>query len=327
MIKFIKDIEKKVLVNQCITFEEAIKLSTIMEEESLKQLYNTANKVRETFLGKEIDLCTIMNAKSGSCSEDCKFCAQSAHYKTSVEKYGLVSKEEALKLAKENEAEGVNRFSLVTSGKGINDSDFEKVLDIYETLNNEVKMDLCASLGIIGYEKFIKLREKGITMYHHNLETSREYYDNICTTHSYDERINTINAAKKAGMKVCSGGIIGFGEGFEDRIRLAFQLKELGVTSIPVNVLNPIKGTPLENSKSLSQSEILKTMAIFRLINPKAYIRLAGGRNLIDYYGKNCFNVGVNATITGNYLTTSGNKICDDHKMINELKLEVRKNG
>lgn len=326
MIEFIKEVEKKILENQGITFEEAVKLSTIDGQEDLEQLFNSANKLREVFSGKEIDFCTIMNAKSGRCSEDCKFCAQSAHYKTEVDVYGLVSKEAAIKLAKENESEGVNRFSLVTSGRGINGSEFEKVLDIYEELNKEVKMDLCASLGIMEYEQFLKLKEKGITMYHHNLEASREYYDNICTTHSYDERIDTINAAKNAGLDICSGGIIGLGESFEDRIKLAFQLKELEVKSIPVNILNPIKGTPLENAKSLTQEEILKTIAIFRLINPEAFIRLAGGRNLIDEFGKNCFNAGANATITGNYLTTSGNKICDDKKMISDLKLEVRKN-
>ncbi|MEG1254647.1 biotin synthase BioB [Clostridium sp.] len=327
MKEFIKGLEKKVLEKEGITFEEAMKLSSIEAKEDLAQLCNSASNIREFFCGKEIDLCTIMNAKSGRCSEDCKFCAQSAHYKTNVEVYELVSKEAALKLAKENESEGVNRFSLVTSGRGITGSDFEKVLDIYEDLNKEVKMDLCASLGILAYEELLKLREKGITMYHHNLETSRAYYEEICTTHSYDERIDTINAAKQAGMAICSGGIIGLGESLEDRVTFAFQLRDLGVKSIPVNILNPVKGTPLENAKVLSQEEILKTIAIFRLVNPEAFIRLAGGRNLIHEFGKNCFNAGANATITGNYLTTSGNKICDDKKMVSELKLEVRKNG
>ncbi|MBU3144888.1 biotin synthase BioB [Clostridium sp. CF012] len=327
MREYIKSIEEKVLAGQGISFEEAMKLADIEEKEDIVLLCNSANKVRECFCGREVDLCTIMNAKSGSCTEDCKFCAQSAHYKTDVEVYGLVSKEDALKLARENQNEGVNRFSLVTSGRGTTGRDFEKILDIYEELNRETKIDLCASLGILRYEELVKLRENGITMYHHNLETSREYYDKICTTHSYDERIDTINAASRAGMLVCCGGIIGLGESLRDRINLAFQLRDLGVKSIPINVLNPIKGTPLENVESLSQDEILKTIAIFRLVNPEALIRLAGGRNKIDEFGKNCFNAGANATITGNYLTTSGNKICDDMKMVSELKLEVRKNG
>jgi biotin synthase len=327
MREFIKSIEEKVLGGQGISFEEAMKLADLEEKEDIVELCNSANNIREFFCGKEVDLCSIMNAKSGHCSEDCKFCAQSAHYKTNAEVYGLISKEAALELAKENESERINRFSLVTSGRGIIGNEFEKVLEIYEELNKEIKMDLCASLGILGYEEFLKLKETGINMYHHNLETSREYYEKICTTHSYDERIDTINAASRAGMTICSGGIIGLGESLEDRVKLAFQVKDLGVESIPINVLNPVKGTPLENAESLSQEEILKTIAIFRFVNPKAFIRLAGGRNLIDEFGKNCFKAGANATITGNYLTTSGNKICDDKKMVSELKLEVRING
>jgi biotin synthase len=327
MRKFIKDLEKKILAGGVIKFQEAMKLAFIEEIEDLEQLCNSANNIRYAFCGNEVDLCTIMNAKSGRCSEDCKFCAQSAHYKTNAEVYDLVSKEVALNLAKENEAEGVNRFSLVTSGRGLTGNDFTKILDIYEELKKEVKMDLCASLGILGYNELLELSKRGVAMYHHNLETSREFYEEVCTTHSYDERIATINSAKEAGMTVCSGGIIGLGESFEDRVKLAFQLRDLEIKSIPVNILNPVKGTPLENSQSLSQEEILKTIAIFRLVNPKAFIRLAGGRNLIDEFGKSCFKAGANATITGNYLTTSGNKICDDKKMMRELKLEVRKNG
>lgn len=327
MKSFIKDLEIRILSGEYINFQEAMALTELKNNEEIEQLCLSANNIRKTFCGNKVDLCSIMNAKSGRCSEDCKFCAQSVHYNTNAEIYGLVSKEAALKVAKENESEGVNRFSLVTSGRGITSSDFEKVLDIYEKLNRELKMKLCASLGILEYDKLLKLKERGITMYHHNLETSREFYKEICTTHSYEERIDTIKAAQKAGIPVCSGGIIGLGESWVDRINLAFQLKELKIMSIPVNVLNPVKGTPLEDSKNLSQEDILKTIAIFRFINPKALIRLAGGRNLIRDLGKECFNSGANATITGNYLTTSGNKICDDKKMISELKLEVRSDG
>ncbi len=327
MKSFIKDLEIRILSGEYINFQEAMALTELKNNEEIEQLCLSANNIRKTFCGNKVDLCSIMNAKSGRCSEDCKFCAQSVHYNTNAEIYGLVSKEAALKVAKENESEGVNRFSLVTSGRGITSSDFEKVLDIYEKLNRELKMKLCASLGILEYDKLLKLKERGITMYHHNLETSREFYKEICTTHSYEERIDTIKAAQKAGIPVCSGGIIGLGESWVDRINLAFQLKELKIMSIPVNVLNPVKGTPLEGSKNLSQEDILKTIAIFRFINPKALIRLAGGRNLIRDLGKECFNSGANATITGNYLTTSGNKICDDKKMISELKLEVRSDG
>ncbi len=327
MKSFIKDLEIRILSGEYINFQEAMALTELRNNDEIEQLCLSANNIRKTLCGNKVDLCSIMNAKSGRCSEDCKFCAQSVHYNTNAEVYDLASKEAALKLAKENESEGVNRFSLVTSGRGITSSDFDKVLDIYENLNRELKIELCASLGILEYDKLLKLKDRGITMYHHNLETSREFYKEICTTHSYEERIDTIKAAQKAGIPVCSGGIIGLGESWIDRINLAFQLKELKIMSIPVNVLNPVKGTPLEDSKNLSQEDILKTIAIFRFINPKALIRLAGGRNLIRDLGKECFNSGANATITGNYLTTSGNKICDDKKMISELKLEVRSDG
>ena len=325
MNSIIKVIEEKVLSGADIDFTEAMSLMN-MDDRYIDKLSESASRVQQKYCGREVDLCTIMNAKSGKCTEDCKFCAQSVHYNTDIEVSDLVEKDEVIALAKENEREGVNRFSLVTGSRGIEGKDFEKVIDIYENLRGEVKMDLCASLGILDFERFERLRKTGITMYHHNLETSREYYSEICTTHSYDERIDTIQAAKKAGMKVCSGTIIGLGESLEDRVSLAILLRELGVESIPINVLNPIKGTPLENNKPLSQNEILKTIAVFRLINKNAYIRLAGGRNLIDDNGKQCFNSGANATITGNYLTTSGNKICDDRDMISKLNYDLRQN-
>lgn len=322
---FISLLENKVCARENISYYEAVRLSEI-DNEHINELFMAADRIRDKFNGNIVNLCSIINAKCGSCSEDCKFCAQSAHYKTNIEEHEIVSIDQVLDLAKENQHCGVNRFSLVTSGRGIKGQDFQKVIKIYEELKNEVSMDLCASLGILDYEQLLTLRETGVNMYHHNLETSRDYYEKICTTHSYDERIETINIAKKAGLQVCSGGIIGMGEDMEDRIKLAIQLRELEVTSIPINILNPIKGTPLENMKRLNEEEILKTVAIFRFINPEAYIRLAGGRNLIKDSGRECFTVGANATISGNYLTTSGNKILDDINMIKELGFEVRKN-
>lgn len=323
---FISLLENKVYVGENISYYEAVRLSEI-DNEHINELFRAADKIRDKFNGNIVNLCSIINAKCGSCSEDCKFCAQSAHYKTNIEEHEIVSIDQVLDLAKENQHCGVNRFSLVTSGRGINGQDFQKVIKIYEELKNEVSMDLCASLGILDYEQLLTLRETGVNMYHHNLETSKDYYEKICTTHSYDERIETINNARRAGLQVCSGGIIGMGEDMKDRIKLAIQLRELEVTSIPINILNPIKGTPLQDMKRLNEEEILKTIAIFRFINPRAYIRLAGGRNLIKNFGRKCFTVGANATISGNYLTTSGNKILDDINMIKELGFEVRKNG
>nr|WP_243128303.1 biotin synthase BioB [Clostridium niameyense] len=308
-----------------ITKDQAIYLDNLNEED-LQKLFHGANRIREKFMGNKVDLCSIMNAKSGRCSEDCKFCAQSIRYNTDVKVHGIVDKDEAIKLALENEKEGINKFSLVTSGRGLLGKEFYEIVRIYKTLREKVNIDLCASLGILTYEQLVSLKKVGVSTYHHNLETNRNYYKKICTTHSYDERINTIKNAQRAGLKVCCGGIIGLGESMKDRIDLAFELNSLNIKSIPINVLNPIKGTPLQEAKPLTQKEILKTMAIFRFINPKADIRLAGGRNLIENFGESCFKVGVSATISGNYLTTSGNKIKDDINMINNLGLEVKNN-
>lgn len=317
-------LEQKVNNGEKISFEEAINLAQISDNQNLKKLFEAADRIRDRFNGNVVDLCSIMNAKSGKCTENCKFCAQSAYYKTGAAEYGIVSKQEALALAKENKEEGVNRFSLVTSGRRLDGEDFDRAVEIYQMINKEINIKLCASLGAIEYEQILRLKSAGVTMYHHNLETSEEYYTKICTTHPYEERVNTIKKVNKAGLKVCSGGIIGMGESMLDRIKLAFAVSELEVTSIPINVLNPVKGTPLENAVPLSQDEILKTIAVFRFINPKAYIRLAGGRNMIKDSGKDCLRAGANATISGNYLTTSGNKIKDDINMIKDLELKVK---
>lgn len=320
MVDIILNLESKVNNEERLSFEEAMKLSKVSD---LEALCKAADRIREKFNGNVVDLCTIMNAKSGKCSENCKYCAQSSHYKTSVDEYSLVGLEEALKLARENELCGVNRFSLVTSGRGLSGKEFEEILRIYEVLRAETKLKLCASLGILNYEQLLALNKVGVTKYHHNIEASRNYFNKICTTHSYEDRINTIENAKKAGMTICSGGIIGMGESLEDRVNMMLELSKLQVSSIPINVLNPIKGTPLEGSEPLEEGEILRTIALFRFINPKAFIRFGAGRNFLREYGKSGFTSGINATITGNYLTTSGNNIADDKAMVKELGLEV----
>lgn len=325
-MNIIKNLENKIYESKSITKEEALYMASLNKEEDLQKLFYGANRIRKKFMGNKVDLCSIMNGKSGRCSEDCKFCAQSIRYNTNVKVYGIVNEDEAIELALENEKEGINRFSLVTSGRGLCGKEFCEILRIYKTLREKVSIGLCASLGILTYEQLVSLKEVGVSTYHHNLETNRNYYEKICTTHSYDERINTIKNAQRAGLKVCCGGIIGLGETMENRIDLAFELNSLNIKSIPINLLNPIKGTPLQGAKPLTQEEILKTMAIFRFINPKADIRLAGGRNLIENFGESCFKVGASATISGNYLTTSGNKIKDDINMINNLGLEVKNN-
>ncbi|SHK24809.1 biotin synthase [Caminicella sporogenes DSM 14501] len=325
MKELILKITDKVLKGEDITYEEALDLINIDDNnmEILEYLFQGANKIREKFMGKKVDLCTIINAKSGMCSEDCKFCAQSSHYNTDVKKYNLLDYDEILKRAKEMEKAGAHRFSLVTSGKGIKGKEFDKLLDIYKRLNRDTNLKLCASHGVISYEQVLKLKESGVSMYHHNIETCKDYYQEICTTHSYEERIQTIKNVINAGMDICCGGIIGLGESLEDRVKMAFEIKELGVKSIPINVLNPIKGTPLEDKEILHPFEILKTMAVYRYIIPDSYIRYAGGRMAIKDKQNIGFKAGVNAALVGNYLTTIGSDINKDKKMILCEGLEI----
>ncbi|MCT4598483.1 MAG: biotin synthase BioB [Vallitalea sp.] len=314
-------IKNKIIKGYDLKKKEAVELYKGIDTE---RLYEIANDVRKFFMGNKVSLCTIMNAKSGQCSEDCKYCAQSSHYETNIEEYPLISKEDAITRAKENISYGVNHFSLVTSGKGLIGKDFEKIIDIYKELSiNFPELKLCASHGIISYDQAKKLKEAGVTTYHHNLESSKRFYKEICTTHSYNDRVNTILNAQKAGLSVCSGGIIGMGETIFDRINMAYELKKLKIKSIPINILKPVKGTPYEHKNKLKPEEILKTIAIFRLILPKAYIRFAGGRSFLGKYEAKGFEAGVNGALVGNYLTTIGNKIEEDIEMIKEMGFEI----
>lgn len=289
----------------------------------LDALLEGADKIREYFCGDKVDLCTIINGRSGRCGEDCKYCAQSAHNHTNCEVYDFLPKEKILAEALANEKEGVDRFAIVTAGRSLSGEDFEKAIDAYETMHRECKLDLCASLGFLTKEQFHRLHEAGVTSYHDNIETSRRNFPNICTTHTYDEKIATIKMAQEEGFCVCSGGIIGMGETWEDRLDMAVSLAELGIMSIPINTLMPIPGTPLENLKQLSEEDILRTIAFFRYINPEANVRLAAGRALVTNDGEATFSGGASATITGNMLTTSGSTIESDKKLLRGLGRDV----
>ena len=287
----------------------------------LEELQEGARLIQEKFCGNHIDLCTIINGKSGRCSEDCKYCAQSARHKTGVDEYDFLPAQEILKVALANERAGVNRFSIVTSGRALDGKNFERAIEAYKILRANLKIDLCASHGILNAEQLRRLRATGVTSYHHNLETSRRFFSKICTTHTYDDRIKTIKLAQAEGFCVCSGGIIGMGETWQDRIDLAFELAALKIESIPVNVLMPILGTALENLKSLAPEDILRTIAIFRYINPTANVRLAAGRKFLPDCGASALKHGASASITGNMLTTSSNSIKDDLKLLDSLGL------
>ena len=284
-------------------------------------LEREAGRLARHFCGNHIDLCTILNGKSGRCSENCKYCAQSAHHKTGVDEYPFLSKKEIIANARANERAGANRFSIVTSGRALSDKDFDNAVDAYQTIHDTLHIDLCASHGILPRERLRRLYAAGVTSYHHNIETSKRFFPEICTTHTYEDRIKTIKLAQEEGLCVCSGGIIGMGETWEDRIDMACSLAELGIASIPINSLMPIPGTPLEELQQLSSNDILRTIAFFRFINPTANIRLGAGRKLIEQNGAPAFLHGASASITGNMLTTSGTTIIEDMKLLNRLGL------
>jgi biotin synthase len=290
-------------------------------EVPLEELQRGAGLIQKHFCGNHIDLCTIINGKSGRCGENCKYCAQSKNHNTGIDEYKFLPTNEILAVAKMNEKAGVNRFSIVTSGRALSGDDFEKAIEAYKILRENLKIDLCASHGILNAEQFKRLRETGVTSYHHNIETSRRFFPQICTSHTYDDRINTIKIAQAAGFNVCSGGIIGMGETWQDRIDMAFELANLKIKSIPINALMAVKGTPLENTPPLSADEILRTVAIFRFINPTANIRLAAGRKLLPDFGASAFLYGASASITGNMLTTSGTTIRFDIELLKKLGL------
>lgn len=318
----IKKLKDKIFDGKYIDFDEAIMLLQINDDSNLEFLCNAANEIRKHFCGDNFDLCTILNAKSGKCSENCKYCAQSAHFNTKVEVYPLLSKEQVLEEAKLVESQGANRFSLVTSGRGLQgeSEECEKLIDMYMDINKNTNLSVCASHGIADKFALKKLFDAGVEMYHHNLETSREFYPNICTTHTYDERVETIKNAQEIGLKVCSGGIFGLGETNIDRIKMAFELRKLNVVSVPINILTQIKGTPLEKVADIEPKEILKIIGIYRFILPNVNLRYAGGRVKLGNLQEKGITSGINSALTGNFLTTTGTTIAADKEM-------VQKNG
>ena len=281
-----------------------------------KELYELAHRTTRKYLGNRFDSCSIINAKSGNCSENCKWCSQSVFSRCNIEKYPLVSVDRAVKEGLYNSSFGIKRFSLVTSGKRVSKKEIDEICKIVKALKETGKIIPCVSLGLIDEEDMNKLTAAGVTRYHCNMESSPSYFGELCTTHTQEEKIKTLKAAEKAGLSLCSGGIIGMGETMVDRIELALLLRDLNVKSIPINFLNPIKGTPLQDAKPLTEDEILTTIAIFRLINPTAFLRFAGGRALISKeIQEKALYIGINSAIMGDMLTTLGNSARNDIAM------------
>jgi biotin synthase len=318
----VKDLAKEIINGRRIKRGEDLSYFLTAD---LQELCDGANEIRETLCGNHIDLCTIINGRSGKCSENCKFCAQSGHHCTGVNEYDFLDADTIIEDCNRNASQGVHRYSIVTAGRTLSGEDFDKAIEAYDRMNHECDIELCASHGLLTTEQFQQLWDSGVRMYHSNIETSKRNFPNICTTHTYDDKIACIKRAKSIGFRVCSGGIIGMGETWEDRMDMAVSLSELQVDSIPINVLMPIKGTPLENQPPISTDDILRTIAMFRYINPTVDVRLAGGRNSMENSGMIAFNAGANATITGDMLTTSGNNIKDDLQMLTDMGFDISK--
>jgi len=316
-IELLKD---NILNGYKITKKEALELISA----DLPNLCKAAEEIRNKFCGNSFDLCSIINAKSGRCSENCRFCAQSAYYQTDIAEYSLVSGDKIIENALRNHAGGILRFSIVTSGRTLSDTEMAELCSVYKKLSKACNVSLCASHGFLSEKQFMNLKEAGVSRCHCNIETSRNYFPKICSTHEYADKIKTIENAKKAGLEVCSGIIMGMGETFKDRIDAFFDLNKMNIKSIPLNILNPIKGTPFEKNEIINEDDVCRTIAIARFILPEAALRLAGGRGLFKDKGKRMIMSGANAAISGDMLTTSGISFEKDKKLIKMLGFEIK---
>ena len=321
MEKRLEELKQKVLEGYKVNKQEVLALAEL----PLEELCTAADEIRRKFCGSSFDLCTIINGKSGKCSENCKYCAQSSFYHTNVESYPLLGTEELLKQAQYNSERGVPRYSIVTSGKKLSGKEVEQVCESIRAIKESVDISVCVSFGLLEQADFQKVKEAGAVRVHNNLEASEGYFPKVCTTHTQQDKINALKAARNAGLSICSGGIMGLGETMEDRIDLALTLRDLEVSSVPINMLNPIPGTPYEHNPRLTEEDMCRIVAIFRFILPKAFIRLAGGRGLMRDQGRKCFQSGANAAITGDMLTTTGITIKQDLQMLQELGYQVAK--
>lgn len=316
----IKALYDRVIGGYLIRREEAL----FLYKEDLGDLTRYADMIRDHFCGNQFDMCTIINGKSGLCSENCKFCAQSSHYNTGSKVYSLLSEEEILADAKKNAGQGVMRYSIVTAGRSLSDGEVDRMCQIIRRIKEEVHISVCVSFGLLKEDQFRRLKEAGAERVHNNLEASENFFPSVCTSHSFSDKVQAIRAAQDAGLDVCSGGIMGLGESIEDRIDMALSLRDLGIESIPVNMLNPIPGTPMEKHESLDEKEMQRIIAVYRFILPKAFIRLAGGRGLMSDKGKACFMSGANAAISGDMLTTAGITVDKDKKLLEELDYMIK---
>lgn len=295
-----------------------------LPDDVLPDLFCCANKLRRAYKSEGVFTCGIVNAKSGHCSQDCAFCAQSGHYRTGVKTYPLMTMDTMVKHARTLKSQGATRFSMVTSGFEMKSRELDVVCRTAEHVCQKLGMTVCTSLGGLTEDAAKRLRGAGVTNYHHNLETARSYFDRVCSTHDYAEDLYTVHTAAAAGMRVCCGGIFGLGESWEQRVEMAFTIKSLDVPSVPLNFLNPIAGTPMADRPLLSPMEALKCIALHRLIMPDRDIIVCGGREItLKDYQSWLFLAGANGLMVGNYLTTEGRSVQEDLDMIRHMGLDV----
>jgi biotin synthase len=318
-LKLIEDFKTRVLAGETLSAEEVYQLADIEDVDARRALRDAAADITKQFCPREFDSCSIVNARSGSCSENCKWCAQSRHYETGCKTYALIDRDECHRIARYNHERGVKRFSLVASGRRVSGEALKQMVSILHEVKEETGMHVCASMGLLNSEELQQLWDGGVHRYHCNLEAAPSYFPNLCTSHTIEDKLKTIQAARKIGFEVCSGGIIGMGETMRQRAELAITLRQVEPHSIPINILCPIPGTPLANSEPLSENEILHTIAVFRFAHPKVQLRFAGGRQQLSREAQlEALRIGMNSGVVGDLLTTVGSTIAQDQKLVGE---------
>ena len=323
----IDEMTKRLINGGDISTDEGLWLLNL-DHDYLPWLMSSADRLRKTFRGNQVEVCAISNVRSGNCSENCSFCAQSGHHKkTEAPVYNYISDEELAKQAEQAREWGASDFGVVSKGWGVrSDKEHTKLKDYFSTMQSRSDIGRCASLGVLDEDTATTLKSYGLENYHHNLESAESYFDKVCTTHTYQENIDTIKHARDAGLRVCAGGILGMGESKQQRIELADTLRQLNVESVPLNFLNAQPGTPFADIKSMEPYDILQSIAVFRFMLPRAEIRIAGGRTFLGDLQSMIFMAGASGVMIGDYLTTKGREVKDDLRMIKDLKLEIRGN-
>lgn len=315
-------IQNKILAGERIVKDEAVYISEIPQKDILS-LLTSANIIREHFRCDFIDLCAIINAKSGACPEDCSYCAQSSKSFSKTSVYPLLKKNTVIEKAMEAKDKGVKRFCIVTSGRKPNGKEIREIASMISEVRS-IGLLPCATLGLLNKDELLLLKDNGLERYHHNIETSERFFSEICGTHTYSDKLKTIEAVQSAGLSLCSGGIFGMGETWDDRIDMAFALRELNVDSVPINFLIPVKGTLLGNRDLMDPFEALRIISLYRIILPEKEVRVCGGRvQVLREFNSMVFTAGADSILTGNYLTTTGRTFDDDIKMIYQHGLRV----